>query len=38
MRTLTSILGRKLEKTGINHNALHDAIAEAKLIMDMLKS
>ena len=38
MRTLTSVLGRKLEKTGINHNALHDAIAEAKLIMDMLKS
>ena len=38
MRTLTSILGRKLEKTGINHNALHDAIAEAKLIIDMLKS
>lgn len=38
MRTLTSILGRKLEKTGINHNALHDSIAEAKLIIDMLKS
>ena len=38
MRTLTSILSRKLEKTGINHNALHDAIAEAKLLIEMLKS
>jgi DNA polymerase III epsilon subunit-like protein len=38
MRTLTSILGRRLEKTGINHNALHDSIAEAKLIIDMLSS
>lgn len=38
MRTLTNILGRRLEKTGINHNALHDAIAEAKLLIDMLSS
>lgn len=38
LRTLTNILGRKLEKTGINHNALHDAIAEAKLLIEMLKS
>jgi DNA polymerase III epsilon subunit-like protein len=38
MRTLTSILGKKLEKTGINHNALDDSIAEAKLLIEMLKS
>jgi DNA polymerase III epsilon subunit-like protein len=38
MRTLTSILGRKLEKTGVNHNALDDAMAEAKLLIEMLKS
>lgn len=38
LRTLTNILGRKLVKTGINHNALHDSIAEAKLLIDMLKS
>lgn len=38
LRTLTNILDKKLEKTGINHNALHDAIAEARLIIDILKS
>jgi len=38
MRTLTNILSRKLEKTGINHNALHDSIAEAKLLIEMLSS
>ena len=38
MRTLTSILGKKLEKTGVDHNALDDAMAEAKLLIEMLKS
>jgi DNA polymerase III epsilon subunit-like protein len=38
MRTLTSLLGKKLEKTGVNHNALDDAMAEAKLLIEMLKS
>ena len=38
MRTLTSILGKKLQKTGVDHNALDDAMAEAKLLIDMLKS
>ena len=38
LRTLSNILNKRLEKTGINHNALHDAIAEAKLIIEILKS
>jgi len=38
MKTLTNILGHRLEKTGVNHNALHDAQAEAKLIIKMLQS
>lgn len=38
LRTLTNILDKKLQKTGVNHNALHDAIAEAKLIIEILKS
>ncbi len=38
MRTLTNVLGKKIQKTGINHNALYDSIAEAKLLIEMLKS
>ena len=38
LRTLANVLGKKLQKTGVNHNALHDAIAEAKLIIEILKS
>ena len=38
LRTLSNIVNKKLQKTGINHNALHDAIAEAKLIIEILKS
>ena len=38
LRTLANVLGKKLEKTGVNHNALHDAIAEAKLIIEILRS
>lgn len=38
MRTLTSILGKRLEKTEVDHNALHDARAEAKLLIEMLRS
>lgn len=38
LRTFSNLLGRKLQKTGINHNALHDAIAETKLLLEMLKS
>jgi hypothetical protein len=38
LRTLANVLGKRLEKTGVNHNALHDAQAEAKLILEILKS
>jgi len=38
LRTLTNVLGRKVEKTGINHNALHDAMAEAKVLLEILRS
>jgi inhibitor of KinA sporulation pathway (predicted exonuclease) len=38
LRTLSNVVKMKLEKTGINHNALHDAHAEAELIMKILKS
>ena len=38
LRTMSNILSMKLEKTGTNHHALHDALAEAELIMKMLKT
>ena len=38
MRTLTNILGRKIEKTGVKHNALDDAMSATKLLIEMLKS
>lgn len=38
LRTLSNIVGIKLQKTGTNHHALHDAIAEAELILKILKT
>jgi DNA polymerase III epsilon subunit-like protein len=38
LRTMANVLGRRLEKTGVNHNALHDAVAETKLLLDILRS
>jgi DNA polymerase III epsilon subunit-like protein len=38
LRTITNLFGVKVTKTQVNHNALHDAIAEANTLLGILRS
>lgn len=38
LRTLTNLFGVKVAKTQTNHNALHDALAEANTLLGILRS